>query len=194
MTTKTPKTRVITRNVRLSFPYLFKPKKNNLDPSKDPRYTCDLLLTDSEVTNLKAAAQVAIQDKWGGKPPAHFRSPFKSGDELNAKREDRGKDPYPEYAGMTFISPWSEDPVGVVDQNADALIDKNEIYAGCFVNASVTAVAYDKGGNAGVFFALNNVQKHRDGDPFGPARISAENEFGEVDAAAAGASSGRDYL
>lgn len=193
MTKASPKTRIITGRARLSFAYLFQPKKNNLDPTKAPRYTCDLLLTDDDVPRLKEAAKVAIDEKWPSGPPSHFRSPFKSGDELNAKREDRGKDPYPEYAGVTYISPWSEDPPGVVI-GAEPCMNKNDVYAGCYVRVSITAVAYDKGGNAGVFFALNNVQKVDDGEPFGPARISAESEFAGMDAAGAGASSGGDYL
>ena len=178
-------TRVITAGMcLLSFPSLFKARKNEMDPDKEPRFEADFIIQDAKtLKQLKAAAQEAAEGKWGNKIPKGLRSPFKDGDD--PKKED-----YPEYHGKTYIKAWSESRPGVCtmeDGTPVDVIDQNDVYAGCFVRVSVTAFAYEKSGNKGVSFQLNNVCKVKDGDSLGAVRIDAVAEFGgEVDAEAYG--------
>jgi hypothetical protein len=133
---------------------------------------------------LKAAAALAVKEKWGTNPPKNLRSPFRDG---SNEREDKDG-----YEGNMFIGARSNDRPGViVGRDRLPCTDESEVYGGCYVRASLTAFAYDVDGNRGVSFALNNVWKIRDGEPFG-SRRSAEDEFGsvEVDSDAFGDDSG----
>jgi hypothetical protein len=70
---------------------------------------------------------------------------------------------------------------------------KDEFYAGCFARATIRAFAYDKNGNKGVSFALQNVQKLKNGEPFGSKR-KAEDDFEAVAGAAVeGGASATDF-
>lgn len=165
--------RVITPKARLSYPALFKPAKAMADGGEE-KFQCELIFpAGTDLSELKKAANEAARAKWGNKIPAKLRSPFRSGD------EDRvGKDG---YEGAIFISCRSKDKPGVViGPNREPCMKESDVYGGCYVRVSVTAFAYDTGGNKGVAFALNNVWKIADGEPFAN-RKSAEEEFADVE-------------
>jgi len=168
--------RVITPVARLSYPYLFR-KAEGLNGGEG-KYQCELIFEpDADLSELKKAVEQAAKDRWGDKIPKNLKSPFRNGDTDRAEKDG--------YAGNTFIGARSKDKPGVVvGRDRRPPYEESEVYGGCYVKASVTAFAYDSAGNKGVSFALNNVWKLRDGDPFGNAR-SAEREFetaGEMDA------------
>jgi hypothetical protein len=164
--------RVITPIARLSYPHLF--AKSEGMNGNEGKYQCELIFPEgTDLSELKAAANAAAKEKWGNKPPKNLKSPFRKGDE---DREDKDG-----YEGSVFIGARSKDKPGVVvGPGRVACSDASEVYGGCFVKASVTAFAYDTNGNKGVAFALNNVWKIRDGEPFG-SRRNAEEEFGDVE-------------
>ncbi len=173
--TSEPSNRVITPVARLSYPYLFEPSKPMADGG-DAKYQCELIFpAGSDMSDLKRAANQAAKDKWGDKIPKNIRTPFRDGD-----KDREGKDG---YEGCTFIGARSKDKPGVVvGRDRTPCMDPSEVYGGCFVKASVTAFAYDNAGNKGVSFALNNVWKIRDGEPFGNRRNASEEFQGaEVD-------------
>lgn len=162
--------RVITPEARLSYPYLF--EKSEGMNGAEGKYQCELIFEPgADLSELRAAANAAAKDKWGDNIPKNLRSPFRKGDD---DREDKDG-----YEGRVFIGARSKDRPGiVVGRDRHACTDPSEIYGGCWVKASVTAFAYDTSGNKGVSFALNNVWKLRDGEPFG-SRRNASEEFGE---------------
>lgn len=170
----TTEKRVITPVARLSYPYLF--RRAEAMGGGEGKYQCELIFEKgADLSELKAAANQAARDKWGDKVPKNIKSPFRDGD---TDRTDKDG-----YAGNTFIGARSKDKPGVVvGSYRKPPEDESEIYGGCYVKASVTAFAYDQSGNKGVSFALNNVWKLREGEPFGSYR-SAEDEFScaEVD-------------
>lgn len=55
-------------------------------------------------------------------------------------------------------------------------MDPSEVYSGCYMRATLTAYAYDKGGGKGVSFGLQNLMKVKDGEPLS-SRATAENDF-----------------
>lgn len=171
---------IVTGKARLSYPYIFTPRK---DPKKenDPgKFSCMLMIPKSdEVTmaKLRKAEEAAKQEgkagKWGGKIPANLKpSIIKDGD-LYA--ED-----YPERAGHWFLSVSSSNKPGVVDVNRETILDQSEIYAGCYVRAALNAAPYKHvEGGKGVSFYLNHIQKLADGDPLGNV-TRAEDVFAEA--------------
>lgn len=171
MATEVNTKRVITPLARLSFARLFKPEKYG--DKGELKYSCSLLFdATTDLSSLKAAANAAIEERWGNKPPKGIKMPFKDGDEKD----------YEGYAGKTFIEARTVDKPGVViGKDRTPVTNESSVYSGCWVKASVTAFTYDTGANKGVSFALNNVWVIRDGEPFGTARKSAESEFEDAD-------------
>jgi hypothetical protein len=168
-------TRIITPTARLSFPALFKPARPMAEGA-DEKYQCELIFEKgANLAPLKEAIKTAIKNKWGDKPPKNLRIPLRDGD-----TDREGKDG---YEGCMFISARSKDRPGVViGPHRDICTPdrEHEVYGGCYVRASITAFAYDTAGNKGVAWALNNVWKLRDGEPFG-GRRNAQEEFGDVE-------------
>ena len=56
------------------------------------------------------------------------------------------------------------------------ITDPDEVYCGCKVRATLSVFAYDKAGNRGISFGLNNVQKLGDGERL-DGRLRAEDDF-----------------
>lgn len=172
--------RVITPEAILSYPHLWQPKAAAED--QEPRYSCCLVFpAGSDLRALKAAVIEAAKVKWGDKATkmirdGKLRMPFRD------DAEERG---YPE--GSVFVNARSKTAPGIVSIYPDPetgkptpITDPEQVYPGCYVRASVTAFAYDRSGNRGVAFALNNLQKIRDGERL-DSRKRAEDEF-EADA------------
>ena len=179
---------VNTPHFRVSYPNVFKPKRNDLS-GKDEYGLVALFKKGEDLSKLKAAAQKAITDKWGpdkNKWPANLRSPFR--DQAERAKDVDGKRILPagHEEGAIFINLKSAQRPGVVDQNVEQIIDESQFYAGCYAIASVNAYAYDQKGNRGVSFGLGNVQKVKDGEPLGN-RARPEQEFAPIQTAEGGA-------
>lgn len=165
--------RVITPVGILSYPHVFVPQAG-FNEGDDPKYGGVIIFEEgTDLTELKAAANAAVQEKWGDKPPKNLRSPFRD------DWEDRKG--YPENS--VYINAKSSGKPGVVSRYQDpatgraaVITDPADIYPGALVRFSVTAFAYDVKGNKGVSFALNNVQKWADGERL-DGRASAADEF-----------------
>jgi hypothetical protein len=79
---------------------------------------------------------------------------------------------------MIFIKASSSRRPKVVDINVQEIIDRDQVYAGCYVRASVNCYCYDQLGNRGVAFGLLNLQKVRDGEAFG-VTSKPEDDFSD---------------
>ena len=185
---KDPIDKVITPQFRVSFPEVFEAKSFQ---GGKPKFSVVMLFDGKEnIDALKDLAKRAIAKKWGDKPPAALKSPFKDG---NLKD-------YEGYKGCIYASANSLYPPGVVDEVKQPIINRNDFYAGCYAVASVNAFAYDTAGNVGVSFGLQNIMKVNDGEPLGGGE-SAEAAFesiplpdGEAGVAGGGESSVLDIL
>jgi hypothetical protein len=169
--------KILTGEFRVSFPHVFEARA--AAEGQTPKFSVVLLFPKAtDLSALKAACQAAVKAKWGDKPPKGLRSPFRDGDEKDLDG----------YAGMIYVQASAQDRPGLVDANVQpiGLDRKEEFYAGCYARATIRAFAYDKNGNKGVSFALQNVQKLKDGEPFGSKR-KAEDDFEAVAGATASA-------
>lgn len=177
--------KVITPEFRVSFPALFTPKGFE---QQEPKYS--LVMLFDKKTNIKKAttnkkgeplsvslwdaAQNAATEKWGAdkaKWPKNLKMPFRDGSE----RADT-----PGYDNTIFITSSNKNQPGLVDQSRQPILNEKDFYAGCYARAELIAFAYDKAGNKGVSFSLQNVQKLRDGEPFS-GRKAAEDVFDAVE-------------
>ena len=163
---------IMTPEFRCSFPAVFKARSSKSDDGSDgtPKYGITMLFAkDADLSKLKAAAKEAAKEKWGDKIPKNLRSPFRD-------QGDKELEGYVE--GCVFITASSLQKPGLVDRNREDIIDETEFYAGCYARATVRAFAYDKKGNKGVAFGLNNVQKLRDGESLS-GRTRAQDDFAD---------------
>jgi hypothetical protein len=168
--------KVTTPEFRASYVFIWEPRKPQPgEENKKPCYSVQALFDKTADLNaLKALAQNALKKKFPdyfpGKPG--FRSPFRDGDTDPAYA---GKE---ECAGKVVVAmrSYNRQP-GVVDQQCNPIIGKEDLYSGCYLRATVTAYAYLHGGNKGVSFSLQNVQKVRDGVPLSAGAAKAENDF-----------------
>lgn len=173
---------LMTPNFVASYPKLFKAELN--EQSGKMEYSVVALFKKGEdLTALKEAATACIVEKHGtdkAKWPKNLKSPFRD----QSEREKEGKLPAGHEAGAIFITIKSQSKPGVVDADVQPVITDSDIYAGCIMRATVRPYYYDKNGNKGVAFGLQNAQKVSDGTPIGGTKVAAETEFAPVAGAA----------
>ncbi|WP_294496093.1 DUF2815 family protein [uncultured Ruminobacter sp.] len=174
-------TKVITGvNTRWSYANVWEPKA--MEGSK-PKFSVSLIIPKSDtvtVGKIKAAIEEAFRDgqsklKGNGKSaPAlsTLRNPLRDGD------LERPEDPA--YANAYFVNANSTSAPGIVDAAKNQIIDKSEVYSGCYGRASISFYAFNANGNKGIACGLNNLQKIRDGEPLG-GKASAESDFATED-------------
>ena len=174
-------TKVITgANTRWSYANVWEAKA--MEGGK-PKFSVSLIIPKSDtvtVSKIKSAIEEAYregQSKLKGNAksvPAlsTLRTPLRDGD---LERPDD-----PAYANAYFVNANSATAPGVVDANRNEIMDKSEVYSGCYGRASINFYAFNANGNRGIACGLNNLQKIRDGEPLG-GRASAESDFATVE-------------
>ncbi|MHB0829489.1 MAG: DUF2815 family protein [Schaalia turicensis] len=173
MSTTNP-TRIIIGEVRLSYAHIWEP--NSIQGGK-PKYSVSLIIPKTDtatITAIERAVDAAInagRAKFGGKKPNKeaLKLPLRDGD---TERDDEA------YANSFFVNANSLTPPQVVDENVAPILNRSEVYSGCYARVSLNFYAFNTNGNKGVACGLGNIQKLRDDDPFDAGRISAESDFG----------------
>lgn len=167
--------KVVTGLVRLSYAHVWEPASIN---GSDEKYSVSLIIPKSDTKTVKAiqdAVEQAKQDgkaKFGGKIPANLKLPLRDGD---IERPDDEA-----YSDSYFINANSKDKPQIVDKNVQPILDKNEVYSGCYARVSITLYAFNSNGNRGIACGLGNIQKVADGEPLG-GRSRAEDDFTAFD-------------
>lgn len=193
--------RLFTPRARLAWPFLFTPRAEDADGKPiEPKYSLKLLfdVEAQKTPEWKAlvAAIVALgrekfkdaMGTWQGPGKGQVAQvktakgllaavdmPFRDGSDVT----DEDGNPRPGYGpGVVYFGASSKYKPGVVGGDKQALVE-GDVYAGCYVRASLVPFAFENAGNKGISWGLRNVQKMADGQPFGQG-IKAEDEFGEV--------------
>lgn len=165
-------TKVVTSVVRLSYANVWEPASIN---GSNPKYSVSLIIpkTDTKTIDaINAAVDAAIKDgaaKFGGKIPnkAALKLPLRDGD---LERDDEA------YKGAYFVNANSTTAPQIVDRSVQPILDRAEVYSGCYARVSVNFYAFNSNGNRGIACGLGNIQKVRDGEPLG-GRSSAADDF-----------------
>ena len=170
------KTKVITgKNTRLSYFHGWEPTSINGGPE---RYSVSVLIPKDDKETVKAindAVDAAIEEgiaKFGGKKPnkVAIKLPLRDGD---TEREDEA------YAGHWFINANSKTAPQIVDKAVKPILDRDEVYSGCYARVSLNFYAFNSNGNKGIACGLGNIQKIRDGESLG-GKTTAADDFGAV--------------
>lgn len=165
-------TKVVTGVVRLSYANVWEPASIN---GSNPKYSVSLIIpkTDTKTIDaINAAVDAAIKDgaaKFGGKIPnkAALKLPLRDGD---LERDDEA------YKGAYFVNANSTTAPQIVDRSVQPILDRAEVYSGCYARVSINFYAFNSNGNRGIACGLGNIQKVRDGEPLG-GRSSAADDF-----------------
>lgn len=176
---------IITPRARLSYPHLDKPQPST--DGKAPKFSATLVFSaGADLRELQDAAMTAAKAEWGTEYKGRsLVEAFRVGDLRSPFRRDWEKKGYEKDS--TFINArtlQAPQCAGVDSEGRPFRIHtpleiQEAFYPGCWVRASVKAFAYKRDGNAGVAFALNNIQKLGEGERL-DSRLAAEDEFGLV--------------
>lgn len=173
---------------RLSFPSLDKPSKMEGSQGAET-FNATLLFTPADFSaadverwkKIKMAVAMQMREKFGDAAfdPATkrllptYRNPIRNGIE-KPNTSGYGQ-------GVEFFRAASQYKPGLANP-LKIEIPASELYAGCFVRATVSTWAYSNSGNKGVSFNLHNVMKISDGQPFGNSGPSISQDFGDLTA------------
>ena len=167
-------TKVVTGIVRLSYCHVWEPT-TPVDGGK-AKYSTSVIIPKDDTKTI-AAIRTAVDNaikagvgKFGGKIPnkAALKLPLRDGD---TEREDEA------YKNAYFVNANSTSAPQIVDRSVQPILDRNEVYSGCYARVSLNFYAYNTNGNRGIACGLGNIQKIRDGEPLG-GRTSAADDFG----------------
>ena len=165
-------TKVVTGVVRLSYANVWEAVSIN---GGTPKYSVSLIIPKSDTKTIEAinaAVDVAIKEgaaKFGGKIPnkAALKLPLRDGD---VERDDEA------YKGAYFVNANSTSAPQIVDRAVQPILDRSEVYSGCYARVSINFYAFNSSGNRGIACGLGNIQKVRDGEPLG-GKSSAAADF-----------------
>lgn len=141
--------KVVTETVRLSYAHIWEPASIN---GGDEKYSVSLIIPKSDTKTIKAiqdAVEQAKQDgkaKFGGKIPANLKLPLRDGD---IERPDDEA-----YADSYFINANSKDKPQIVDTKVQPILDRSEVYSGCYARVSISLYAFNTNGNKGIACGL----------------------------------------
>ena len=168
-------TKVVTGKVRFSFVNIFEPRASQ--DGGDPKYSVTLLIPKSDkvtMGKIKEAMEEARQNfcaKNGSSAlPAKPSNTLHDGD----GQRDSGDDYGPECKGHYVMTVSSKDRPVIVDAARNEILDRTEVYSGCYGRAAINFYGYNSHGKKGISAGLLSVQKLTDGEPFG-TRGSADD-------------------
>ena len=138
-------TKVVTgMNTRLSYAHLFEPVSINGGAEK---YSVSVLIPKDDkatIAKIEKAVDAAIEEgiaKFGGKKPnkGAIKLPLRDGD---IERDDEA------YKGHYFVNANSLAAPQVVDTQLNPILDKSEVYSGCYGRVSLSFYAFNSNGNS----------------------------------------------
>lgn len=168
------------KNVRLSFPDLFKPVEFTKGDGK-PRYNATFLIEKGSALDkeIREAIKAAATETLGAKGPKTAES--WEGNPNKYAYLDGDKKEYDGYAGMMYLSCHSKTRPTVIDRDKSPLTEADgKPYAGCYVNA-IVEIYVQQGEFTGVRATVKGVQFTKDGDAFGggaPANLDDFEDLG----------------
>jgi hypothetical protein len=165
--------KIILKNVRVSFPSLFKKGSFN---GEETKYEATFLLNKEEhadsITEIKAQiADLVKVNLKGAKVPAD-KLCLRDGDEVE----------YDGYAGCYSIKCSTKKRPIVIDRDRSPLTeDDGKPYGGCYVNASIDLWVQNNAYGKRVNSTLLAVQFAKDGEPFADGSTGDVNDFDMLD-------------
>lgn len=160
------------------------------NPKGDPKYGLVLVWDrNADLSELEEAIEQTAIEKFGPKAAQWLENGKLHNPLRDASDYDESGHPFT-LKGAKMANFKSSDKPGVVDADAEPLMDKSDFYSGCVARVSYRVYAYDNE-SKGVGLALVNVQKIDDGERLS-GNPSAEDDFGSSSGAKRRPSRSRD--
>ena len=162
--------KIILKNVRLSFPALF---TKEMFEGKEGKFAATLLI-DKKDTAIKkeldtAISALVVESKL--KIPKDNYC-LKDGDEID----------FDGYKDCWSLKASNAKRPTVIDRDKTPLTaDDNKIYAGCYVNAIIDFWIQNNSYGKRVNANLYGIQFLKDGEPFGQGPVDVMNDFEDLD-------------
>ena len=171
------------KNVRLSFPVLWKPEP--FETGGKLRYGCALLVDKDDVEQvdlLNKSLKEAGIEKWG---PQKWADPkFRKSIKLHARQngDDKSYDGYENVWAISANRSESKGPPKVVDWDGQTPLSETDArpYGGCYVNALVDFYGDDRYGRA-INCGLVAIQFAKHGPAFAGGSRYEEGDFDALD-------------
>jgi len=166
---------ILTPYGMLCFPTVWEAK--SAVPGQEPRFSVMLLFDETaqktpEFLALQNEIVAAANEKFGAKLPPNLRLPIRKAEE---KAQYDGFTP-----GKVFISPWTKQRPGLVDNMRNEILLKEDIWPGQIARAWIRPFGYDTQGNKGVGLMLEHVQIVKKNMPRIDGRKAANQVFGDI--------------
>jgi hypothetical protein len=163
--------------VRFSYLHVWEPQA--IEEGQQKKYSVSAIIPKTDkatIAKVKAAieeAKIAGKDtKFAGKIPTNLKNTLRDGDEERAEDEA--------YADSMFLSCHSVSKPGVVNKNREMILDKDEVYSGCYGYLNLTFYSYNAAGSKGIAVGFNHLMKTADGESLS-GKVSIDTAFGDID-------------
>jgi hypothetical protein len=171
MPTTDDKVTLLTPKARCSYVQLLSARAFEDNP--EPKFSVLLIFdkTAQSSPEFKRMVQAYTAEKarlYPNGAPSGFKTPFRPSSEKEGFPPD-----------CVFISISTTRKPDVVDADGTDLFEPSKVYSGMYGRASLSLYSYDKKGNKGIAFGLNNFQKLGDGERM-DSKTSAAEDFGLV--------------
>jgi hypothetical protein len=162
-------TKIILKDVRLSFPSLFHKAVFNGEETKfEATFLINKATYGPKIKEIKAAIDAMIKENLKGAKLPPDKICLKDGDDID----------YAGYAGNMSLKASSTKRPIVIDRDKSPLTeDDNKFYAGCYVNASLELWVQNNQYGKRINCNLLGVQFHKDGEPFADGVKGSLDDF-----------------
>lgn len=168
------------KNVRLSFPHLFKPQVDQKTGKKS--FNCSNIISpdDPQIKAFNALIDAVAKERWKDKAPTILKG-LRASDKTCLHNGDN-KAQYDGYEGNYFVNASSGEvkPL-VIDRDKSELSEADgKPYGGCYVDVKVQVWAQDNEYGKRVNASLRYVQFRKDGDAFSSAPPATADEAPDI--------------
>ena len=175
MANQTNTTKVVTGTVRLSYANIWEPVSIN---GGTPKYSVSLIIPKDDARTLeliRSAISAAYQNGQHKLRGTGKTVPALEDIDLPLNDGDKSRPNDAAYANSWYINAKSDDQPKMFDEQRNPVIDRSEIYSGCYARAKVTFYCYNHTGHKGIGVSLLGIQKVADGKPLGGAICTADD-------------------
>ncbi len=165
--------KIILKNVRISFPSLFKKATYN---GKETGFEGTFLINKEDQADQVELIQAAIEDL----TKTNLKGAKLQPDKICLRDGDLVD--YEGYADHFSIKASSKKRPLVIDRDKSPLVEEDGCpYSGCYVNASIELWAQDNTYGKRINASLLAVQFFKNGEPFGDGSTGSLNDFDAFD-------------
>ena len=171
---KNNRVKAVTGLVRFANVHIYEP----ISPTAGvtPKYSITLIISKSDSKTIDCVNDACSQVKELNLNIFNNKSAISLG--LRDGDIDREGDPI--YSKSYFLNASSTEKPGIVDVDLNPLIQRNDLYGGCYGRVSITFYAYSAGGRSGIAAGLNNIQKLQEGEIIPDQEINCEFRDGAM--------------